>query len=164
MLGALAALAVLSGLFQTSGHPLGRRDILIQNTRVAGWRLEVRRDRFTGESRCVLRKPGVTYGVGLITFRFAADVDTANALLRTDTGPPRRVGLWAVEAAGLGARFDGPNLSNPSNGEVHVPAAELGSTRRVLIRPNERVAPRTFDVTGLSRAIEASKARGCDDA
>jgi hypothetical protein len=162
MVGAFAALALFSGLFGLGSAPPGPGDRQVRHYRVAGWRLEVGRDRFAGQVACTFQKPGVTYDHGVYTFRFARDVDTANALFRIDNAPPRGVGSVAVEAAGLGARFNGPSLTNPSNGEVHIPASAVGEARRVSIEPNRRIAHRTFDVTGLSRAIEAAKARGCD--
>lgn len=104
----------------------------------------------------------MTYDRGVLTFHFGHDVDTANALFRADNGPTQSAGQVAVEAAGLGARFNGPNMTNPSNGEVHIPARELGEAIKVSIQPNHRASHRTFDMTGLSRAIEVAKVRGCD--
>jgi hypothetical protein len=162
MVGAFAALALLSGLSDPGGPPAGQGDRQVRHYRVAGWRLEVHRDRFADLVACTLQKPGVTYDRGVLTFRFSHGVDTANALFRIDNAQPRGAGSVAVEAAGLGAHFNGPNLTNPSNGEVHIPADAVDEARKVSIEPNRRSAYRTFDVTGLSRAIEAAKARGCD--
>jgi hypothetical protein len=162
MLAAAAALALLSELFHHGGSPARRPDLKVQHYRVAGWRLEVRQDRFIGTATCTIQRSGVTYGHGLLTFRFGQRVDTANALFRVDDGPLRSAGSVAVKAAGLGARFDGPNLANPSNGEVHIPSDDLGPALSVSIKPNSRMTHQTFNLTGLSSAIEAAKAKGCD--
>jgi hypothetical protein len=162
MKGAVASLALLGMLFHPGGSSAAQNDHQIQHYRVDGWRLDIHRDRFTGSEVCTLRRPNITYGHGVLTFRFGHDIDTANALFRIDNGPVQSAGRVAVEAAGLGARFNGPNMTNPSNGEVHIPAADLNGGLRVSIEPNKRSSHRTFDVTGLSHAIETAKSRACD--
>lgn len=156
MAGAVAALA-LFGLF----HP-DARDAQVQHVHVAGWRIEARHDRFTDHTVCTLRRDHVRYADGVVTFAFSQGTDTANATYRLDNGPVQRAGDVAVAAAGLGARFDTQNLHNPSNGEVHIPAADLGQAHMVYIRANTKMTHRAFDLTGLSRAFEAAKARNCD--
>lgn len=160
MIGALAALAMLGGLF----HPNDklRHDVRAQHYRVDGWRLELWDDRFTGQTTCRIERSNVVYSQGIVTFRFGHNVDTANALFRLDDGSVHTAGSVAVEAAGMGAKLSGPNLTNPSNGEVHIPADDLGDTLKVSIKPNNRMGHRVFDLTGLSHALEAAKARRCD--
>jgi hypothetical protein len=162
MVGAVAALALLSGLFHPGGSPASRPDLQVQHYRVTGWRLEVRRDRFTDVAACTIQRSDITYDRGLLTFRFGHRIDTANALFRVDDGPVRTAGSVAVKAAGMGARFNGPNLANPSDGEVHIPADDVAQAARISIKPNSKMTHRTFDLTGLSNAIETAKAKGCD--
>jgi hypothetical protein len=160
MTGAVVALALL-GLFH-NGDATEHRDVRVQHAHVAGWRLEVRGDRFTGQTTCALRRDDIVYDHGVVTFALGHRVDTANATYRLDDGPVRRAGDVAVEAAGLGARFDSQNLDNPSNGEVRIPAKDLGDARKIYIRANTKMTHRIFDLAGLPRALEAAKARNCD--
>ena len=149
------------GLFN-NGEPTERHDLQVQHARVAGWRLEVRHDRFTNQTSCVIQKDHITYDHGVVTFALGSRVDTANATYRLDSGPVSPAGNVAVEAAGLGARFDSQNLANPSNGDVHIPARDLGAASAISIRANTRMTHRVFDLTGLSHAFDAARARNCD--
>jgi hypothetical protein len=162
MVGLMAALAMTSGLFHFGGHP-DRHDVHVHVYRQSGWLYTIRQDHFQGKTTCRIYKHDVTFAEGVVTFRFNRGVDTANARFRVDGGPPREVGSVAVEAAGLGARFNGPNLNNPSNGEVHIPADVIGGATTVAIQPNPRTNHRTFNLTGLPRALEVAKAQNCDD-
>lgn len=162
MLGAIAALAVLGA------HPhlptLWRRpDERTHWRRTNGWDLKIHYDRFTGAQACTLFRRNVVYSGGVVTFRFDHWVDTANAQFRLGAGPLRSAGSVAVEAAGLGARFEGPNLRNPSNGEVHIPGDVVGGAQSVSIKPNPHMSHRTFDLRGLSHAVEVAKGQHCDD-
>jgi hypothetical protein len=154
-------MALLGALLPFGGHG-ERGDVQVHHYRVAGWRLEVRDNRFTGVVNCTVEKPDIVYSHGVFDFQFGPTVDTANALFRVDYGVVHTAGSVAVEAAGMGARFDGPNLANPSDGEVRIPAIALGDAHTVLIKPNGKMNHRLFDLTGLSTAIQAAKARKCD--
>lgn len=158
MIGAVAALALMSGLFQSPG-----RDVQVRRYQTAGWRLTVRQNHFTGLTACTIERRNVVFAEGVVTFHFGHRVDTANAEFRIGDAPPRVVGSVAVEAAGLGARFNGPNLGNPSNGEVHIPADLVDQAQLVSIKPNRKMNHRTFNLTGLSTAVEMAKAQRCDD-
>lgn len=162
MLGAIAVMAFLGSHY----HPPAwwrPPDVKTQWRRTAGWDLKIRRDRFTGANACTLFRRNVVYSGGVVTFRFAHGVDTANAQFRIGNGPLHSVGSVAVEAAGLGARFEGPNLRNPSNGEVHIPADVVGGAQQVSIKANAHMNHRTFDLRGLSHAVEMAKGQRCDD-
>jgi hypothetical protein len=159
MAGAVAALALLGLIHHGDGE---RRDAQVQHARIDGWRLEVRQDRFTGKALCTLERDHVAYDHGVVTFAFGRQVDTASATYRLDGGPVRRAGDVAVEAAGMGVRFDTQNLANPSNGEVHIPARELGEAHKIYIRANTRMTHRIFDLTGLPAALDAARSRNCD--
>lgn len=163
MVGLVAALALTSGLFHVGHHRPDGRDVHVHFYRQAGWHFTVRQDRFRGMTLCRIYKRDVVFAEGVVTFQFAHGVDTANARFRLDDGPPRDVGSVAVEAAGLGARFNGPNMRNPSDGEVHIPADVIGGASRVAIQPNPTTNHRTFSLVGLSRALEVAKAQNCDD-
>lgn len=162
MVGAIAVLAFLGGHYHPPAWWHGS-DVRTHWNRTAGWDLKIRRDRFTGANACTLFRRNVVYSGGVITFRFAHRVDTANAQFRIGDGPLRSVGSVAVEAAGLGARFEGADLRNPSNGEVHLPADVVGSAQSVSIKPNMHMNHRTFDLRGLSHAVLMAKGQRCDD-
>ena len=162
MVGLVAALALTTGLFHFGG-PAGGHDVRKHVYHSDGWRFTVRQDRFRGQTTCAIYKHDIRYADGVITFRFGRGVDTANALFRLDNGPPREAGSVAVEAAGLGARFNGPSLRNPSDGEVHIPADIVGQATTVGLQPNSKSNHRTFNLSGLPRALEMAKAQHCDD-
>lgn len=159
MAGAVVALALLGLLHHDAAD---RRDAQAHHSHVSGWRLDLSRDRFTGHTLCTLRKDHMVYERGVVTFALGRSVDTANATYRLDGGVVHRAGDVAVEAAGLGARFDTANLDNPSNGEVRIPARDLGDAGRIYIRANTRLTHRVFDLTGLIPAIEEAKEQQCD--
>lgn len=128
-----------------------------------GWRLELRRDTFTGATRCRLDMRRVRFSGGVVTFSFGPQVDTANALFRIDGGPVRSAGEVGPEAAGLGAALLSGNTRNPSDGRVILPWSQLKTAGRVDIRPNSRAAVRAFPVGELREAVEQARARGCSD-
>jgi hypothetical protein len=162
MVGLMAALALTTGLFHFGGSS-GGHDVKMHFYHGGGWHFTIRQDRFRGQTTCAIYKHDVRYAEGVITFQFGHGVDTANARFRLDNGPAREAGSVAVEAAGLGAQFNGPSLRNPSNGEVHIPADVVGPATSVAIQPNTKMNHRTFNLTGLSRALEIAKAQHCDD-
>lgn len=161
MAGAIAALALLGLIHHGAAE---RRDAQVQRAHIDGWRLEIRHDRFTDQASCTLKKDHIVYERGVVTFSLGHQVDTANATYRLDDGPVRRVGDVAVEAAGLGARFTSQNLENPSDGEVRIPARELGEAHVIYIRANTRLTHRIFDLTGLADAVDAAQTKGCETA
>lgn len=158
MIVAATALALWSGLLQ----PWMSEAHTERYTAAQGWVLEVRRDAFTSATTCQIKARDMTYRHGVLTFRFATRVDTANALYRIDQGPAQSVGLVATEAAGLGAEFRSQNMKNPSNGRVHIPAAYLQTAQTVSIRPNPKRRSKAFSLTGFDKALSAAKDQGCD--
>ncbi len=162
MPAAIAALALLGGLFQPAAYEPGNHDVQVRHYHVSGWRLEVRRDRFDGRTVCWLERPHMVYANGVVTFSLGHAIDTANAQYRLDNGPDESVGSVAVEAAGLGAQFTTTNFENPTDGRVNIPLDQLGEAHRIWIKPNDKMAHRAFDLAGLSQAIEVAKGRGCE--
>ena len=161
MIGALATLALLSGLYHPSGAA-PRHAVQVEHYRVGRWRLDVRRDRFLYQTTCSIRRDRVEYRHGVVAFEFGPGVNTANAIFRIDDAAPQGVGSVAVQAAGLGAALSGPSLHNPSGGRVYIPADKLTDARKVAIRPNAQSWHQTFDLTGLSKAVDVAKAKNCD--
>ncbi len=128
-----------------------------------GWRLRLRRDAFTGATRCELNAGGARFAGGVVTFSFGPSVDTANALFRVDGGAVRSAGEVGPEAAGLGAALLSSNTRNPSNGRVIIPWSQLKAAERVDVRPNSRAAPRGFGLVELRVAVEQARTYGCTD-
>jgi len=129
---------------------------------VNGWRIEAIQDRFSGRTACRIRNHNVTFDRGVVTFHFPSSVDTANAIFRIDGGPPQSVGSVAVEVAGLGARLQGDNSTNPSSGLVPLPSRLLSTANTVSIEPNYKRQHRDFSVHGLSGALDVARQKGCD--
>lgn len=158
---ALALLSALSHPFAgLSPHPRG--DVQASHYRLEGWRLDVRKDQFSGLTSCKLQRGDVLLERGVAVFQFRRSVDTANALFRLDEGQPQTAGSVAVEAAGLGAQLRTGNLKNPSDGRVTIPYRVIGGARLVSIRPNPRTSHRDFNLVGLPAAVGAAQAQGCD--
>jgi len=162
MIGAMVVLAFASEVLHAGRPATLAHDGRPRHYHIAGWRLDVRPDSFKEIATCKLERAQVTYSRAVLTFRFGSKVNTADAYYRVGDGPPLSVGSVAVEAAGLGARLDSSNLTNPSNGEVHIPVDALVEGRRVSIEPNGKTRPRSFDIAGLSAAVDRARAEHCD--
>ena len=162
MIGVVTAFALFGGALNFGGSSAHGPDLQVKHYALKGWRIDVGHDRFKNSTVCSIRKSTVLYSHGVLTFRFGHKVDTANAVFRVDDGPLLAVGSVAVKAAGLGAPFNGPNLNNPSDGAVYIPADDVGNARQVSIKPNSKMTHRVFGLTGLSQAIEAAKGQNCD--
>lgn len=143
-------------------HIMHRGDVQTTRYGVQGWRLDVRNDRFSGQTSCTVRKGDVTVRHGVAVFQFRRSVDTANAQFRIDQGPAQSVGSVVVEAAGLGASVAGGDLRNPSGGRVAIPLRLVSDAHQVSIRPNARGGRREFNLSGLAAAQDAARTQGCD--
>jgi hypothetical protein len=143
-------------------HPHNSGDLRTSSTRVQGWRIDLRRDTFANTSSCRLQRGAMTLERGVMVFHFPARVETAEADLRIDGGPPVKAGDMALEVAGRGVALGGENLRHPGEGRVAVPLRLLRTAHVVAIRPNPRRNHRAFDLGGLAAALEASQREGCD--
>ena len=152
----MAALAMFGALMHHRG------EVSVKHYLLRPWAIEVRSDRFTGKTVCTIRNHDIAYDRGVVTFSFRRSVDTADAAYRIDQGPLERAVLVAPEAAALGARLESPNLTNPSDGRVHIPASYLKSAASIAIKPNSRAHSRAFTLKGFGDALAAIKGQGCD--
>lgn len=157
----LAFLAALPNPFRDLPffHP---HDVHTSRYGIQGWRLDVHKDGFAEHTACELQRGPVSVRRGVATFRFGDGVDTANAVMRVDGGPPQNVGLHAVEAAGLGAPMLGGDLGNPSGGRVAVPLRLVAGAHEVDLRPVKWHDHRQFKLDGLEAALQAAQGQGCD--
>ena len=156
----LSMVAALASPF-SFGHGRTAGEIQTTISRVQGWRIEMRRDRFLDTSSCRLRRGPMTLDRGVMVFHFPRAVDTAAADFRIDGGAAQSVGAVGVEVAGHGVALTGDNLRYPGDGRVAIPVRLLRSAQVVAIRPNAGRRHRTFDLTGLNAALEASQRQGC---
>ncbi len=156
----LSAVAALAGPFSLHlGHARGEVQTTV--SKVQGWRIEQRRDRFQETTSCRLQRGAMTMERSVMVFRFPRSVDTAEAKFRIDGGPLQSAGDVAVEVAGQGTALTGENLRHPGEGRVALPVRLLRTAQVVAIQPNARRRHRDFDLAGLSAAIEASHRQGC---
>lgn len=164
MNGAVLALALLPSIFGPPFEAQSRHghDATVVS-KLSGWRLAERRDRFTGLAACRLSAHDMRYVHGVVTFSFAHRIDTANALFKVDDGPARTVGSVQPEAAGLGAALLSDDTWNPSDGRVLIPTSQLKGAQAVSIRPSAKARTRTFQLNGLEQALETARAQGCSD-
>lgn len=156
MIGLVASLAVFGSFW-----PHNATQTTVERQHQKGWTLEIRHDAFAGVTQCRISGHDVELVHGVATFRFHHWVDTSHALFRIDDGPTVSSQTVAPEAAALGAALWTNDLSNPSDGQVHIPAARLDAAHAVTIRPNTRAGVRTFALAGLAELRASAKAHGC---
>jgi hypothetical protein len=154
MIGAVVALALFAQARQTA-------DVTREFVPVRGWTLEVRRDRFSGETSCAFRTRDIALEKDVFTFSFPATVNTANAMFRVDDGRPQAIGPLGPEAAGLGVALSSDDLRNPSGGRVHIPARHLQGANSLRIRPNLNDGDKIFGLGGLKDALALAATKGC---
>jgi hypothetical protein len=157
MIGSMVALALFGGLFQRTPA-----DAPVQRFQVRGWTAEVKTDGFSGAVSCRLRSGRATVTRGGARFDLGRWTNTSAAEYRIDGAAVKSGREAMMNVALLGVRTISANASNPSNGIVHIPAAELSAASAVAIRPAPGARVRTFAVAGLQEALDAEKQRGCD--
>jgi hypothetical protein len=154
MLPAIAALVGFLGL-----APPGQ--IAERRFDVQGWRITVSQDRFTGAVACRAVHRGMSLSANTLVFRFGRNVDTSKAVYRLDLGPAYSVvDQPADEDVRHMVEVEAP-LGNPSAGFVALPVSQLAGVRRVDIRANVKSAPQSFDVSGLTAALQLEAAQAC---
>jgi len=155
----LAPLLIGVSLFGLFGHkpPPG-----LERHRLDAWTYQVLRDRFTGRVSCSLSGRNVSYAKGAVTFHYPRNVDTSQAIYRIDDGPVLQEKDAEVELLRMHVPLPDQSASNPSGGQVMVPASQLLGARQVSIRARPRAGVRRFSVAGLSAALAAARADGCD--
>ena len=141
---------------------VARHDVVVEDSRTAGWRITARQDRFASATpTCTLRRGSMSVQRGVVVFSFPRSTDTANAQFRLDDGALQTAGSVAVEVAGAGVQLVTPDLKNPSSGRVAIPLRVVEAAHKVSIRPNTRSSHRDFILDGLPTALEAAKTLGC---
>jgi hypothetical protein len=133
-----------------------------------GWRLRVRHDRFTGQTRCALASSNhhLRYQPGAVGFLVGKRRDTLAAWYRIDGGVPVR---WQNRMASLIAAdvaIDGPGLDNPTGGWVWIPLSEVEHAGTVAIRASDHGRLHHYAIAGFVPMLDAARRLGCgsDDA
>lgn len=132
-------------------------------SRLDGWVLTVRHDRFAGRVHCDLFASNhrLRYQPQAVGFRLGHHRDTRAAWYRVDDGPAIR---WQDRTATLiaaGVPIDGPGLDNPTGGWVWISLDEVRQARNVAIRANERGRTHNFPMKGLAAMLDAAPRLGC---
>jgi len=140
-------------------HPAGAWGERDTHSRIEGWTLRVRSDRFSGGVMCRLSKHNVEYQRGALVFRLSRRASALTAVYRIDGGAPRASSANALELARMGFAVYQDDLANPSGGVVRIPARQLQGAKSVAIEVWRE--PVAFDITGLGAALDAAGKAGC---
>jgi hypothetical protein len=134
--------------------------------RQANWRLNIRRDTFSGKIVCRLRSRGgdVRFASGALAFRFPQNWSVTQAVYRIDNAPPRAWREDISELIRIGAPFDQGGVANPSSGQVWIPLSKLSVANVVAIEARPDRAPRTFRISGIEKMLTLAGQHGCSPA
>jgi len=127
------------------------------------WRLEIRRDKFTGEIACRLyaRKHKAFFLGGAVAFRFDKDWNTGRAIYRLDGDAPRHWREDLPELIRIGAPFERGGIDNPGQGLVWIPYSRLEEANSIAIEARPDRAPVTFHFRGLKGLYRSAVDQGC---
>jgi hypothetical protein len=103
----------------------------------------------------------MSYKPGAVGFRFGRGRNTMEAWYRIDDGPPRRWQDDYPTLIGSGVEVDGSNLSNPSDGVVWIPDADVEGAETVRIRVSSRGSGTVFGLTGLKESLDVADRFDC---
>lgn len=155
----IAAMALSSFFYQP--HPPQLTERLY---RLAGWRIAVAHDKFTGHVSCSLSAKHVRFKSDALIFHVGPGVETTHAVFRIDGGPARPVSqaFRDDEARGFFPRRGW--IDDPAGGDVALPAAYLKGATRLWIRATPATYPQYYNVSRFADALAEAKAAGCPDA
>ena len=153
------ALAALFGIHMPSLHAPWPHAAEV--SRVEGWTLKARLDRFSGERSCTLSRGRIDYQRQALVFHMAAGANTVAARYRIDGAAPVPARADEAELAGLGFALHNDDLDNPSGGLVRIPVHRLTSAGEVQIEAAPGRTPVKFKIGGLSAALQAAHGAGC---
>jgi len=131
---------------------------------VAGWRLSVRADSFTGGHVCKLGRRGISFTRQALVLHLARNIDTSTAYYRVDDAAPRAARDDQAVLAELGFTLFADDLNNPSQGLVRIPEPIVLNARTVRVETAAFQRPTVFRIDGLAQALSAAHAAGCRDA
>lgn len=130
---------------------------------VDDWRLDVKRDAFSGDVICRLRSRdgAALYVQNAIGFCFGRKARVMQASFRIDDGQVMRWRDQLPELARLRVSLNGRDMSSPTDGIVWLPAAMLDGARTVSVQPRPGASPKTFSLAGLAELLGTDDARNC---
>jgi hypothetical protein len=123
---------------------------------VAGWTLDIRKDRFTGRQTCSLRRGDMHYERRTLVFRLPGQ-DTTRAAYRIDKGPAFPAAADEATFARLGFTLQSEDLLNPSGGLVRITTERLGAGRRVDIEARPYGTSHRFRTDGFAKALARAR-------
>ena len=141
-------------------HPARTWGLRDTHSRIGGWTLHIRSDRFSGGRTCRLSRDHVEYQRGALVFRVSRRSSTLTAVYRIDGGAARAASADALELARMGFAIYQDDLADPSGGVVRIPIGRLRDAKSVAIEV--RREPVTFKVAGLDAALAAAGKAGCN--
>jgi hypothetical protein len=142
-----------------------KRDHNVEVSRIAGWTLKVRLDRFTGRRTCLLSFwSRIDYERGALVFHLAPRIDTSAAAYRVNDGVVIEARDDLPDLARRGFLLEDDNLDNPSGGLVRIPEARLAGARSVRIEPGPNQRSFLFNIAGFPSARDRAHTAGCDGA
>lgn len=132
-------------------------------TEAGDWRLDIARNRFSGDVECRLRARNrhSLYQGGAVGFRFSSRWDVSEAVYRVDDGPLRTWRDDQPELTRLRTPVETGGMDNPSRGIVWIPRELLADANRITIQPRRDRRARTFHFRGLRGLYELARERGC---
>jgi hypothetical protein len=154
----IAAMALTSYFYQP--HPPQSTERLYQ---LAGWRIAVAHDKFTGQVSCSLSARHVRFKSDTLIFHIRPGVETTHAVFRIDGGAPRPVSTVFREDEAHGFFPQRGFIDDPAGGDVALPADEFKGVRRLWIRASPADLPSYFNVRRFDDALAGAKAAGCSD-
>jgi hypothetical protein len=153
------SLALLLALALWPHHP---REVVQHRYGVDGWVLEIRKDSFSGDTRCRVQRGRLSYERQALVFHLPPRLNTFDAAYRIDAGPLILARDDAADLAAQGFALNDDDLANPSGGLVRIPARRLDGAKLVQIQPRPETRPLRFNLTGLAPTLAAAKQLGCD--
>lgn len=126
-------------------------------TRVSGWTIDIRKDRFTGRQTCSLHSDGMHYERRAVVFRLPGLPDTTRAAYRIDKGQPFQAAADQATFARLGFTLQSEDLMNPSGGVVRITVERLGAARRVDIESRPYGSSHAYRLSGFAKALARAR-------
>ena len=152
------SLALLLALALWPHHP---REVVQHRYGVDGWVLEIRKDSFSGDTRCRVQRGRLSYERQALVFHLPPRLNTFDAAYRIDAGPLILARDDAADLAAQGFALHDDDLANPSGGLVRIPARRLEGAKLVQIQTRPGVKPLRFRLYSLNAALDAAHRLGC---
>jgi hypothetical protein len=130
---------------------------------LAGWRISVNHDTFTGAVSCSLTAKQVHFKSDTLIFHIGPGVEATHAVFRLDGGAPRAVSTVFREDEAHGFFPQRGWIDNPAGGDVALPANQLKGVKRLWIRASTSYVPQYFNISRFDDALAGAKAAGCPD-